>query len=347
MIPITKPYITSREVLYVDSAVTHGMIGAGEYVQKFEDAWKSYNGYAHGIACSSGSAALYLALRALGVGPGDKVVVPDFTSIACAAAVTMCGATPVFVDCDTTLNIDPELLERVFEDKFSLGKIKAVIAVAIYGRALSNKIFELASRYDVPVVEDLAEAHGVKPRGDIVCYSFYGNKILTTGEGGMCLTQDDELAKEIRNCANFYFDKERSNWHEKIGWNFRMTNLQAAVGLGQVENVDEIIRLRQQVMDWYAKYLPVRFATPQRDVGWLYDICVPDIMLFKKKLDDAGIANRHFFKPLRLQPPYWKQNPAFLSKGIADELCTRGLLLPLYPEMTEEQVKEICETLAS
>lgn len=342
MIPLTKPYITARAVSYVDHAVAHGNIGAGDYVGRFESAWASHNGFAHAVACSSGSAALWMALKAFRIGPGDKVIVPDFTSIACAAAVTMCGATPVFVDCDDTLNLDIELYREALEHE----RPKAVIAVAIYGRTLPQGIFDLAKEYRVPVIEDLAEAHGIKPRGDIVCYSFYGNKILTTGEGGMCLTNYDDLAKEMRDAANFYFDKERTNTHEKIGWNFRMTNLQAAVGLAQVEDAEEIIRLRQQVMDWYAEYLPIRFMRPQRDVGWLYDIVVPDLELYKKKLDDAGVANRFFFKPLRLQKPYGETVPHY-SNGVADALSKKGLLLPLYPEMTKEQVQKICETLVS
>lgn len=347
MIPLTKPYITDREVAYVTHAIGHGNIGAGEYIEKFERAWCAFNGPGyHGVSCGSGSAALYLALRALRIGHGDRVIVPDFTSIACAAAVTLVGATPVFVDCDSTLNLDPEVLEEALKDR-----PKAIIAVAIYGRSLPQKVFDLAKEYRVPVIEDLAEAHGVKPRGDIVCYSFYGNKILTTGEGGMCITQYEDLALEMRNCANFYFDKERSNWHEKIGWNFRMTNLQAAVGLAQVENAETIITRRQQVMDWYEQYLPIRFAASKRDVGWLYDIVVPDVRIYKAKLDAAGIPSRYFFKPLRLQKPYGGATPICLadyhSNGVADELSERGLLLPLFPEMTEDQVKTICETLAS
>lgn len=341
MIPITKPFVTPRDVAYVSRAIAHGNIGAGEYVQKFEEAWKTYNGYEHAVACSSGSAALYLALRALNIGKGDKVIVPDFTSIACAAAVSMVGATPVFVDCDSTLNIDAEVLREAMREQ-----PRAIIAVAIYGRTLPQSVFDIAAEYDVPVIEDLAEAHGVKPRGDIVVYSFYGNKILTTGEGGMCLTNDAALAKEMRDCANFFFDAGRTNWHEKIGWNFRMTNLQAAVGLAQVENIGEILKLRNQVMRWYEQYLPIRFAMPKRDVGWIYDICVPDVPTFKKKLDEAGIANRHFFKPLSLQTPYLHKGISY-SRGVAEELCTRGIMLPLYPEMTEEQVKEICTTLVN
>lgn len=344
MIPLTKPFVSRREIDYVSNAVLRAELGVGEYISKFERLWSLQNGYAHGVSCGSGSAALYIALRALGVGPGDKVIVPDFTSIACAAAVSLCGASPVFVDCDPlTLNAD----YAMFKEAMTVNRPKAVMLVAIYGRPVPTKLFELADHMQIPVIEDLAEAHGIKPRGDIVCYSFYGNKILTTGEGGMCLTQDPDLAQEMRDCANFYFDKDRTNTHRKLGWNFRMTNLQAAIGLAQVEKIDEILAKRSQVMNWYEKYLPVSFIREPREVGWLYDVTVPDVGFFKRKLDQANIASRYFFKPLRMQPPYAETLAAAHTCGRADDAYLHGLLLPLFPDLQEEQVKYVCEVLTS
>lgn len=339
MIPLTKPFLGSVENIHVKNAMSAGQLGAGENVHMFEDMWAKYNGYIYGVASSSGSSALYLALRALGVGPGDHVVVPDFTSVACAAAVKLAGATPVFVDIDHTLLMDLKLLEEAIQDF----KPKAIMAVAIYGRQVQPQLFAIGRKYSVPVIEDLAEAHGVAPSGDIACYSFYGNKIMTTGEGGMCITNDPELALEMKNCRNFYFDKERSNTHAKFGFNFRMTNLQAAVGVGQVTSLASMLYARGRVMDWYAKYLPKRFRTSGRVVGWLYDICVEDIAPYAARLTAAGIEWRYFFKPLSAQPPF-ADSPTYV-KGVALEMSQRGMLLPLYPELTEEDVKFICDTI--
>lgn len=338
MIPLTKPSITSREVVYVDRAITRGDLGRGEYVELFEKKWASFNNKNYGVSCSSGSAALYLALRALGVGPGDEVIVPDFTSVSCGAAVKLCGAEPMFVDCRQDLLMNPELLQHAVNPR-----TKAIMVVAIYGRTVPQEIFDFAKEAGLPVIEDLAEAHGIQPRGHIACYSFYGNKILTTGEGGMCLTAFEDIALELRECANFYFDKERTNTHRKLGWNFRMTNLQAAVGYAQVERARELIDARRQVAQWYDARLPHKFLTPARDVDWLYDIVVPDARVYKAKLDAAGIESRHFFKPLHTQAAF--PNAFFTTRAVGDELYTRGLLLPLFADMTEQQVDEVCQVL--
>jgi perosamine synthetase len=340
MVPLTKPSVTDREVAYVSQAIAHGNIGRGSFVGRFESTWAHANDRAFGISTSSGSAALYIALRALGVGPGDEVIVPDFTSIACGAAVRMCAAEPMFVDCDATLNMDPELVQGAIT-----AKTKVIMAVAIYGRRIHDRLYEIAAAANLPVLEDFAEAHGLQPHGAITCYSFYGNKILTTGEGGMCLTSDGNLAAEMRSCANFYFDRDRTNTHAKLGWNFRMTNLQAAVGLAQVERAKELIEARAKVMQLYTDRLPRAFVGAPHDVGWLFDIVVPDVGVYKRKLDAAGIESRYFFKPLRNQAAF--PNALFSTRGMADEVAERGLLLPLFAGMTEQQVNEVCAALVA
>lgn len=335
MIRITEPYITQREKDYVNEALTDRAIGAGRFQGLFEGAWARYNHYNHAVACSSGTAALFLALKALGTGPGDEVIVPEFTMIACAWAVTYTGAKPVFVDCDETLAMD-----RVELQEKRSPNVKAIMGVAIYGRPVPDYVFGIAADWGVPVVEDLAEGHGIQPKGEIACYSFYGNKILTTGEGGMCLTQNQLLAEEIRKYSNLYFDKERTMIHQKIGYNYRMSNLQAAVGLAQVENVQEILAARQQVIAWYDQYINPKYKMPQRAVGWVYDIRTDEPRRIKDRLLKHEIESRYWFRPMSEQPMYLDQ---WVTKMVAYR--QQGIYLPLYPTLSEAKVRFICETI--
>lgn len=328
----SKPSITELEKAYVNDALDKGDIGVGEYIGKFEDAWSKWNGYAFGVACNSGTNAIYLALKALGIGEGDEVIVPEYTMIATAWAVSYTGAKPVFVDCKDDMNIDV--------DKICITEnTKAIIAVPIYGRAVDPRTYELG----VTIVEDMAEAHGIKPRGQVACYSFYGNKILTTGEGGMCLTNDPEIAQEIRLYANMYFDKERTMLHPKMGHNFRMTNLQAAVGLAQVERIDEILAKRKEIEFLYNAYLDPVYLNPKRDSLWMYDIhtCHRQEEI-KKRLEAAGIETRYGFKPMSMQPQYFNPNYTKLN---AYKWSKRILYLPTWTDMTEDDIIKICRAI--
>jgi perosamine synthetase len=286
-------------------------------VSKFESAWAEYNGYKYGVACNSGTNALYLAVKALGIGEGDEVIVPEFTMAATAWAVSYTGAKPVFVDCRDDLNLDPSLVKIT-------PKTKAIMPVAIYGR-------EYEGDWDIPVIEDMAEAHGIKPRGTIACYSFYQNKIISTEEGGMCLTNDEALADEMRLLANMYFDKGRTYLHPKIGHNFRMTDTQAKLGLKQVKNFKYIIQKRRQIEAWWDKYLPEEVIMPKRDTVWMYDI---DCISHQEAIKQAVAMSRYFFKPMSMQPcynrPYAHLNAYKWSK--------RGVYLPLW-QLTEREVK--------
>jgi dTDP-4-amino-4,6-dideoxygalactose transaminase len=265
-----KPSLTEKEEMFLFDAFKSNEIGVGKYIGKFEQAWADYNKLKFGVACNSGTNAIYLALKALGIGEGDEVIVPEFTMTATAWAVTYTGATPVFIDCDDTLNIDPNLIEDAISNK-----TKAIIPVHIYGRKCNmHEINKIADEYDLYVVEDMAEAHGIQPSGDIACYSFYGNKILTTGEGGMCLTNNKKWADEMRLYANMYFDKERTMLHPKIGHNFRMTNLQASIGYAQVLRIDEILSKRRQIEKWFNKHIPTKYKRSNREVLWMYDFSV-------------------------------------------------------------------------
>lgn len=331
MFSLSKPSITERERSYVEDAMRKCDIGTGDYIEKFEEEWSKWNGYDYGVACNSGTNAIYLALKALGIGPGDEVIVPEYTMVATAWAVTYTGATPVFVDCKNDLNIDV--------DKICLTeKTKAIIAVPIYGRAVDERIYSLG----LTVVEDMAEAHGIQPQGKIAAYSFYGNKILTTGEGGMCLTDDKELAEEMRKLANMYFDSKRTMIHQKVGHNFRMTNIQAAVGLAQVERITEILDKRKEVEYLYNAYLSPKYIMPKRDVLWMYDIRSSDRGRLMDKLRRRKIPYRLGFKPMSQQPMYYDKK---FYKTNAYRWSKEILYLPTYTEISEDEIIKICRAL--
>ncbi len=335
----SQPSITQKERDFVMDAINHNDIGVGPYIKKFEDAWAGYNGMIYGVSCNSGTNALYLALLALHIGKGDEVIVPSYTMIATAWAVTYTGATPVFVDCGNDLNIDVSKIEAAISKK-----TKAIIPVHIYGRQCDMvEINRIAVRHGLYVVEDMAEAHGIIPSGDIACYSFYGNKILTTGEGGMCLTNVGMWADEIRLFSNMYMDKGRTMVHMKTAYNFRMTNLQAAIGYAQALRIDSILDKRKKVEALYDRYLDRRFKTSQRNVVWMYDIdCGDKQELIKQKLADAGIESRYGFKPMEMQPMYYYENYKLLNSY---KWSKRTLYLPTYPDMTEDDVKEVCDII--
>jgi dTDP-4-amino-4,6-dideoxygalactose transaminase len=328
----SRPSITALEKRFVNEALDAGDIGVGEFIPKFENAWATWNQKKYGVSCNSGTNAIYLALKALGIGPGDEVIVPEFTMIATAWAVTYTGATPVFVDCDDDLNM---------LDTFSITKnTKAIIIVPIYGRKVKENVYKKALENNIFIVEDMAEAHGIIPKGNIACYSFYGNKILTTGEGGMCITDNEEWAAEMRLYANMYFDKERRMLHPKVGHNFRMTNLQAAIGLAQVTRTDEILNKRRQIENWYDENIPEKMKMPKRDVLWMYDIdCGENQEEIKKKMGE--IESRYFFKPMSMQPMYLGR----YEHLNAYKWSKKGLYLPTFTDMTQDEVKRVCEAL--
>lgn len=331
---MSKPSITDREKEYVYDALSNSDIGVGPYIEKFENAWAKYNGMKYGVSCTSGTTALHLAVMALGIGPGDEVIVPEFTMISTAWAVSYTGASPIFVDCGDDLNMDYETTKaRVHPGT------KAILVVPIYGRPVDPRLYELG----VPVIEDMAEAHGIRPQGDIACYSFYGNKILTTGEGGMCLTDNEEWRDKMFQLSNAMMNKERTMLHEGQGYNYRMTNLQAAVGLAQVERIDEILAKRKQIETWYDTYLPEKYKMPTRDVLWMYDIQTDHQEVLKAYLSEKGVPTRYGFKPMSMQPQY---RMAYEHLN-AYKWSKRILYLPTHFDLTETEVKEICQILQS
>ncbi len=328
-----KPSITDKEKEFLLDAIQASDIGVGKYIAKFEQAWANYNKMQFGVACSNGTAALHLAVLALGIGHGDEVIVPEFTMASTAWAVSYTGANPVFVDCDDTLNINPDLIEAAITEK-----TKAILPVHIYGRKCDmEKINTIAKKHNLFVIEDMAEAHGIMPSSDIACYSFYGNKILTTGEGGMCLTNKKEWADEMKSYASLYFDKERSMLHPKMGYNYRIGNLQAAIGYAQVLRIDEILAKRKQIEQWFNTHIPEQYRLPNREVLWMYDFdCGDKQTEIKSKMD-----TRYFMKPMSMQPMY---NRSYEHLN-AYKWSKRGLYFIVWTDMTEEDVIEICNQL--
>jgi len=336
MILMSRPSITSLEERNILKALDDSFIGYGPFIEEFEELWAKKNKRKYGVSCNSGTNALYIALKALGIGPGDEVIVPEYTMIATAWAVSYTGATPVFVDCKDDLNMDYSKL-KITE------KTKAIIVVPIYGRKTQCDFVQGIGAERIPVIGDYAEAHGIIPpeNVDIACYSFYGNKILTTGEGGMCITNNKEYASEMRNISNMYMDEKHTYMHKKQGHNFRMTNLQAAIGVAQVMRMDEILEKREKIQDLYDKYVPEGLKMPRREVLWLYDIQTDDSEEKKRTLEINNVSSRYGFKPMSMQPQYEKK----YDHLNAYRWSKRILCLPVWTDMTESDIIKITKSL--
>ncbi|MFF3753627.1 DegT/DnrJ/EryC1/StrS family aminotransferase [Streptomyces sp. NPDC002018] len=331
--PVSRPWLGGRELDYVTEAVRDGWISSqGPYVRRFEEAFARYNGVAHGVACSSGTTALTLALRALGVGPGDEVIVPEFTMIASAWAVTYTGATPVFVDCGDDLNIDVSLIEERITPR-----TRVILPVHIYGRRCDmDRIMNIAHDYNLRVVEDSAEAHGVRPVADIACFSLFANKIITAGEGGVCLTDDSRLAEQMAHLRAMAFTEDHSFLHKKLAYNFRMTSMQAAVALAQTERLDTILETRREIERRYDEGLrDIDGITPMppREVLWMYDLRAERREELRDFLAAEGIETRVFFKPMSRQPGYYDADwPALNASRFSED----GFYLPTHTGLTAE-----------
>ena len=261
--------------------------------------------------------------------------------IASAWAVTYTGATPVFVDCKDDLNINEELIEEKITDK-----TKAIMPVHIYGRKCNmKKIMDLAYNYNLFVVEDSAEAHGIKPMGDIACFSLFANKIISSGEGGICITNNKRLAEQMAHLRAMAFTPEHDFIHKKLAYNFRMTNLQAAVALAQTERIDEFLEKRRKIENNYNIGLrDIQGVTlmPERNVLWMYDILVENRESLQKYLEGQGIETRKFFRPMSQQPMYLNENWKNLN---AVKFSDNGIYLPTYTSLTLENQNEIIEKI--
>ena len=363
IIPVCEPVLDGNEEKYVVECVrTNWISSAGKFITRFEEMFREYCGTRFAVACTSGTAALQLALYTLGITHDDEVIIPTFTMIASANTVHHCGATPVFVDAEPrTWNIDPTKLEAAITPR-----TKALCIVHTYGHpADMDAIRDVARRHDLLVVEDAAEAIGAEYHGrragnlaDCGCFSFYANKIITTGEGGMITTDDEELASKARNIRDHAFSPERHFWHRTVAYNFRMTNLQAAVGVAQMERVDWLVQRRiENAMRYNERLrtvpgLTLPPASPDvKNVYWMYGIMVEDAFgatrdQLREHLAANAIETRSFFVPMHMQPVYFRRE----SLGrfpVAENLCRRGFYLPSAASLTEEQLDFVCATIRS
>lgn len=334
VIPMAQPKIGLAGRGYLNEAIVDNEISKGGYIDLFERSWAHMNGYKHGVSCNSGTSALHLALKTVAA---HKVLIPNFTMSATAYAA-------IYEGCEITYyqtRADVPLAEH----DINVEGYDTIVFAHIYGRRAYPRGFVKKLKEKNPallVIDDMAEAHGIRPEGDIACYSFYANKILTTGEGGMCLTNNSLMAEEMRKLANMYFDKGHSMIHEKVGHNYRMTNLQAAIGLGQTEEFEKIMAEREKIERWYNKYLPKSYQNPKRDVLWYYDCKVKNAKKTQYSLEKQGIASRRFFYPMSLQP--WGDQ---MPDDNAMYWYNHGLLLPVFQGMIEQDVRWICEMVVA
>jgi perosamine synthetase len=346
-IPVNRPDLTGREREYLLECIDTGWISSeGPFVQRFETEMSRKTGRQHGIAVANGSVALDVAVAALGIGSGDEVIMPAFTIISCAASVVRAGAIPVLVDSDPeTWNMDVSKVAQKIT-----ARTKAIMVVHIYGLPVDmGPILELADRHRVHIIEDAAEMHGQtwKSRpcgsfGSISTFSFYSNKHVTTGEGGMVLTDDAKLAERCRSLRNLCFLPDRRFVHEELGWNFRMTNMQAALGLAQLERLDEFVARKRSMGARYDALLadvpglklPHAVTSYAKSVYWVYGLVLADDVTFDARemmgrLAKAGVGTRPFFWSMHEQPVFQRMG---LFEGeshpVAERLARRGFYLP-------------------
>jgi len=361
MIPIAEPLLGDEELSNVVEAVKSGWISSkGKFIPEFEEKFARYCGVKYGVATSNGTAALHLALEALGIGEGDEVIVPTLTFIATANAVRYTDAKPVFADSHPDYwCIDPEKIESLITPK-----TKAIIPVHLYGHPCDmDAIMAIANRHNLYIIEDAAEAHGAEYKGrkvgsfgDIACFSFYGNKIMTTGEGGMCLTNDEELVQRMRILRDHGMNPNKKYWYDIVGFNYRMTNMQAAVGVAQLGKLDKFIEKKRQIARWYSEGLKglegkglVKLHPEMpwaRCVYWMYSILITHNFgvsrdQFIKKLAESGIETRPLFYPIHRMPPY-RSVERF---QVAEELSKTGISLPGGSKLAKEEIRIIVEAV--
>lgn len=363
MIPVCEPYLTGNELKYVaDCIKTNWISSQGKYIGEFEQGFARYCGSKYGVATTSGTTALHLALAALNIGRGDEVIVPSFTMIAPVFAILYTGARPVLVDCEPeTWNMDVAQIERKITRN-----TKAILPVHIYGHPCDmDPLLEIAEKHDLYVIEDAAEAHGAEYKGrkvggigDMGCFSFYANKIITTGEGGMIVTGRAELAERARRLKDQAYSPEKRFLHTDLGFNYRMTNIQAALGLAQLERIEELVERRRTNARLYRELLKGVEGIghpPQREwaksVYWMYGILIDDGFGMSRdelqvKLKESGIDTRAFFIPMH-------QQPAFLSLGlfakesypVSEDISRRGMYLPSGSGLKREEIEQVCTAL--
>lgn len=362
MIPVCTPNLGEEEVANVLECLRSGWISsAGSFVERFEEALAKQVGVAHAVVASGGTPAVHLALAALGIGPGDEVLLPDFTMIASVNPVLYLGATPVLIATDPlTWTMDPaDLASKVTQ------RSRAIMAVPIYGHVPDmDPIIAVARRHGLALVEDAAEGHGgsykgraVGSLGDIAAVSFYANKIITTGEGGAVLTDDDGLARRVRHLKNLCLDAERRYFHDELGYNYRMTNLQAAIGLAQVGKMERFLGAKRRMAARYGRGLEglagIGLPPCEEWCGhsyWMYGIRIgTDFPMGRDEVKigllERGVDSRYFFTPLHRQPCLRGRARAEGDLSFSETLCREGLYLPSGTALTDAEIDHVCEAL--
>lgn len=364
LIPVNEPLLDGNEQKYLAECITTGWISSeGPFVKRFEAQFAARVDRKYGIAVSNGSGALDIAIAALGIGRDDEVILPTFTIISCAAAIVRAGATPVVVDADPmTWNMDISQLEAKITPR-----TKAIMVVHIYGLPVDmDEISRLAAKYGLLVIEDAAEMHGQTYRdrpcgsfGDLSTFSFYANKHITTGEGGMLVTDEPEIAERCRSLRNLCFEPQQRFVHQELGWNLRMSNLHAAVGVAQLERLDEFVARKRSMGRRYTELLadipgielPLAQTDYAENIYWVYGIVlraeVPfDAKVVMQKLAAAQIGTRPFFWCMHEQPIFAKMGLfAGASCPVAERLARRGFYLPSGIALTESQIDRVSSSL--
>lgn len=301
-----------------------------EPYKELEIKYANFAGTKYAVSCSSGTSGLHLSLLALGIGPGDEVILPDFTMAACGFAVAYTGATPVFVDCSDNLCIDPGQIEAKITKR-----TRAIMVVDIYGRRADYKrITKTARRNNLWVIRDGCEAQGVQAKADLTVYSFFKNKIINAEEGGIVCTDDKHLYERMQYLKCMAFGPEHDYYHKEIGFNYRIPNSQAKLALKSLKDYPKNNKKRRLIESWYDEYIPKSMRMPKRDAVWVYDI----IHSRKNRLVESIPGARHFFKPLSTMP-MWSRPVS----SLALQFSQVGCYLPVHPKMTKKQVKMICK----
>ncbi|MCX4269591.1 MAG: DegT/DnrJ/EryC1/StrS family aminotransferase [Lachnospiraceae bacterium] len=359
-INMAEPVFNGREKQYLNECIDTGWVSAnGRFVHEFEEKFADFCGTKYAVSCSNGTVSLHLCLMGLGIGLKDEVIMPALTYIATANSVKYCGAKPVFVDSEPgTFNIDPSKIEEKITEH-----TKAIIPVHLYGLSADmDEINRIAKKHHLYVIEDAAEAHGalykgkkVGSLGEVASFSFFGNKIITAGEGGMVTTNSEELYKKMKLLKGQGVSSKRRYWHEIVGYNYRMTNMQAAVGLAQLEQIDWHISQRKRVADLYQKYLKGTESLFQmqsvpadcKSVYWMNNVILSEHIkksrdTVMEQMEQCSIEMRPVFYPMHIMPPYYDRT---LSMPVAEGIAERGISLPLHALLSEEDIAYICECL--
>lgn len=361
-IPVFSPVIDQEEITYVNDCLKNHWVSQGRYIKQFEDEFSRYCGCSYGVATSNGTTALHLAGIAIGLKPSDEVLVSSSTNMASAFSMYYCGAVPVPVDIEKdTWQMDNKLIESKISDK-----TKAIMVVHLFGHPVDmDPVIEIAKKYNLKIIEDCAEAHGAEYKGkkvgslgDIACFSFYSNKIITTGEGGMVVTNSPALAEKVRNYGNFCYGKQQKFMHEDIGYNYRLSNISSALGLGQFHRIDKIIENKRYIYERYKKnlsglhgfHIPV-IRPWAKSVMWMFNaylssefgITRDELM---QKLKSRGVETREAFVPINKQK-------IFLEKGfvkeedcpVANYIMDNGMYFPSGLNLSDEEIDYVCSSI--